>query len=107
MSSHTLSDGGRLSAADHQGRHVPCGQLFVHLQWYPRTTHPKLMEGSDINIPFNDQVPYRVWDWGVTREPSGRTRMLHCHAGDGGSPAEHVYRRATDNGGTVGSGNSQ
>ena len=100
MSGHTLSDGGRLSATDHQGRHVPCGRLFVHLQWYPRTTHPELMEGSDIDIPFNDQVPYRVWDWGVTREPSG----------DGGSLAEHVYRRATDNGGTggrVGSGNSR
>ena len=26
------------------------------------------MEGNNINIPFNDQVPYRVWDWGVTKD---------------------------------------
>ena len=68
------------------------------------------MEGINIDIPFNDQVPYRVWDWGVTRGPSGHTRILHCHAGDGGLPAEHVYRRVTDNGrtgGRVGSGNSR
>ena len=32
--------------------------MFVRLQWYPRTTDTELMESSNIDILFNDQVPY-------------------------------------------------
>ena len=33
---------------------------------------------------------------GVARRPNGHSRMLHCHARDGGSPTHHVYRRAAE-----------
>ena len=32
--------------------------MFVRLQWYPRTTDTELVESSNIDILFNDQVPY-------------------------------------------------
>ena len=48
-------------------------------------THTKLMESSNIDIPPDDQVPYRIWDWGVARRPGGHLRVLHCHARNGGS----------------------
>ena len=34
------------------------------------------MESSNIDIPFNDQVPYRIWDWRVAK---GQVFARECY----------------------------
>ena len=58
-------------------------------------THSQLMEGCNFNLPFNDQILYRLWSKRTTWKSSGSARMLYCHVRDGWSPANNVHRRTT------------
>ena len=53
------------------------------------------MEGCNFNLPFNDQILYRLWSKRTTWKSSGSARMLYCHVRDGCSPVNNVHRRTT------------
>ena len=55
------------------------------------------MEGHNLNLPFNDQIPYRLWSKGAARKSGSHMRMLHSYDGNGRQPLGNEHRR-TPNG---------
>ena len=47
------------------------------------------MEGCNLDLPSNDQIPYRLWSRRATRRSDGYTRMLRSYDGDGRSSPGH------------------
>ena len=77
----------------HKGRNIPCGRLLVCLQCHPRMTYPQFMEGCNVDLTLNDQIPYRVWSRRAAQKSGSRTRMLHSYDGDGWPPLGYEHRR--------------
>ena len=40
-------------------------------------TYPQFMESCNLDLPLNDQIPYRLWSRRAARKSHGRTQMLH------------------------------
>ena len=54
------------------------------------------MEGCNLDLPLNDQIPYQLWNRRAAWKPGGRTRMLYSYDGNGRPLSGHEHRRILD-----------